>query len=288
MEALRIVKNDSFPPSSLSKEGRWVSEEVYWKEFYEHPDGQYEWNNGYLEEKPMADLLSVIMYRWFLQLLEEYFKVFRVGQIIGMEMGFRLDLGDKVSIRKPDLAVILNSNPVKAEPFDRSFHGICDMCIEFLSDSTPAEVARDTVTKKTEYAKAGVSEYYILDRLGIHTAFYRLNEQGIYESLEAAEQGVIRSRVLENFAFRLDHLESHPSLETLVDDPIYRLFVLKHFQEERRQKEQERQQKEEALKREEQERQQKEQERRQKEEAFAEIERLRALLKNNGTDFHED
>ena len=98
---------------------------------------------------------------------------------MALEMGFRLELGKKkVSIRKPDLAVILHSNPVEAKLLDRSFHGLCDLCIEFLSDSTPSEVERDTVHKKEEYAKAGVSEYYILDRLRNHTAFYALNEQG--------------------------------------------------------------------------------------------------------------
>ena len=47
-------------------------------------------------------------------------------------MGFRLELGkNKVSIRKPDLAVILHSNPVEAKPLDRSFGGVCDLRIEF-------------------------------------------------------------------------------------------------------------------------------------------------------------
>ncbi len=258
MEALRTVKNDSLSPPSLPKEAHWISEEVYWKEFYEHPDCQYEWNNGYLEEKPMSDLLSIALYRWFLKLLEEYLEVFLVGQIMALEMGFRLDLGDKVSIRKPDLAVLLDTNPVKAQPGDRSFRGICDICIEFLSDSTPAEVKRDTVFKKEEYAKAGVPEYYILDRLGNHTAFYRLNEQGIYEPLDALEKGVIRSTILEQFGFRRQNLEAQTPFQTLVNDPLYKPFVLKSLQEERRQKE-------EAL--------------RGEEKALAEIERLRALLK---------
>ncbi len=53
---------------------------------------------------------------------------------MGLDMGFLLDLGDKVSIRKPDLTVLLHSNPVVPNPTDRSFHGVCDLCIEFLSD----------------------------------------------------------------------------------------------------------------------------------------------------------
>ncbi len=272
MTTLESVKNHSsptrLPPSA--KEPLRVSEAEYWKVYYEHSDGQYEWNNGLLEEKPMPDYLSFQIYRWFLQLLEEYLKVFPTGQLMGLEMGFRLDLGDKVSIRKPDLAVILHSNPVEAKPLDRSFQGVCDLCIEFLSDSTPEEMERDTVHKKEEYAKVGVAEYYIIDRLHKHTAFYALNEQGVYEKMESQEPGVIHSGVLDRFAFRLQDLEKQVAFETLIEDPLYQPFLLKSLQQERQQKEKERQQKE--------------KERQQKEKALAEVERLRALLQEKDVD----
>ena len=301
MTTLESVKNHSSPrrvPLS-AKEPLVVSEAEYWKVYYEHPDVQYEWNNGLLEEKPMPDFLSISLYRWFSRLLEEYLTVFPFGQIMILEMGFRLELGKKkVSIRKPDLAVILHSNPVEAKPLDRSFHGVCDLCIEFLSDSTPAEVERDTVHKKEEYAKAGVAEYYILDRLRNHTAFYSLNEQGVYERMEHKESGVIHSRVLDRFAFRLEDLEKQVTFETLIEDPFYKPFLLKSFQQERQQKEnalareaKERKQKEDALQREENARQQKEdalqreeKARQQKEKALAEVGRLRALLQDKDID----
>ncbi len=295
MTSLESFKNYSSPkrlPLS-AKEPLRVSEAEYWKVYYEHPDGSYEWNNGFLEEKPMPDFLSISLYRWFSRLLEEYLTVFPIGQIMILEMGFRLEMGKKkVSIRKPDLAVILHSNPVEAKPLDRSFRGVCDLCIEFLSDSTPAEVERDTVHKKEEYAKAGVAEYYILDRLRKHTAFYFLNEQGVYEKMEHKEPGVIHSRVLDRFAFRLEDLEKQVAFETLIEDPLYQPFLLKSFQKERQLKEKERQLKEKERQQKEKERQQKEKERQLKEnalarekialareeKALAEVERLRALL----------
>ncbi len=295
MTSLESFKNYSsqkrLPLSA--KEPLRVSEAEYWKVYYEHPDGSYEWNNGFLEEKPMPDFLSISLYRWFSRLLEEYLTVFPIGQIMILEMGFRLELGKKkVSIRKPDLAVILHSNPVEAKPLDRSFRGVCDLCIEFLSDSTPAEVERDTVHKKEEYAKAGVAEYYILDRLRKHTAFYFLNEQGVYEKMKHQEPGVIHSRVLDRFAFRLEDLEKQVAFETLIEDPLYQPFLLKSFQKERQLKEKERQLKEKERQLKEKERQQKEKERQLKEnalarekialareeKALAEVERLRALL----------
>ena len=265
MKALESVKNHSshtpVPPSA--REPLRVSEAEYWQVYYEHPDAQYEWNNGLLEEKPMPDFLSISLYQWFLRLLEEYLTVFPIGGIMALEMGFRLDLGDKVSVRKPDLAVLLHSNPVVPHPTDRSFHGVCDICIEFLSDSTPTEVERDTVHKKEEYAKAGVAEYYILDRFHQHTAFYALNKQGVYERMESKEPGVIHSRISDRFAFRLEDLEKQVAFEKLIDDPLYQPFLLKSLQ-------QERQQKEDALARE--------------EKALAEVERLRALLQEKDID----
>ena len=105
--------------------------------------------------------------------------VFPIGQIMALGMGFRLEWGkNKVSIRKPDLAVILHSNPVEAKPLDRSFQGVCDLCIEFFIRLGVLGVRTGYGPKKKEYAKVGVVEYYILDRLHNHTAFYFLNQQG--------------------------------------------------------------------------------------------------------------
>ncbi len=138
-----------------SMDGLQVSEEEYWQTYYHDPDFVYEWNNGILEEKPMADYLSFKMYRWFLLLLEEYLRAHSIAKIIGLDIGFRLVLAKKKSIRRPDLAVILYANPVDIDDEDSTYQGIFDLCIKFLSDSKPKEVTRDTVVKKAEYCQAG-------------------------------------------------------------------------------------------------------------------------------------
>jgi len=43
-----------------------VSEADYWENYYENSDVVYEWNNGYLEEKPVSDQSTILMYQWFL------------------------------------------------------------------------------------------------------------------------------------------------------------------------------------------------------------------------------
>ena len=55
---------DEVPPRSQA--GLRVSEEDYWTRYCENPDFHYEWNDGILEEKPVADYRNAILYRWFL------------------------------------------------------------------------------------------------------------------------------------------------------------------------------------------------------------------------------
>ena len=263
------VSSQPYRSLASSEAGKRVSEEVYWKNYYEHPDFNYEWNNGVLEEVPMADYLSFQLYRWFFRLLEEYLTEFPQSQLIGLEIGFALKMGTRKSVRKPDLALIAPGNARHMDNEERSFKGTFDLCIEFLSDSTRQEIERDTIVKKAEYELVGVKEYFILDRLGQHTAFYRLNEQGDYQAI-TPKRGVIQSQVLDGFAFRLQDLETMPPFKTLMPLPVYQPFLRKDLQQERTEKEQERTEKEKALERAEQER--------------TEKERLRALLQKAGID----
>jgi hypothetical protein len=208
-----------------------VSEAEYWEKYYiDLNDHQYEWNNGYLEEKPMPDKVSFLMYKWFFKLLDSFLEVCPQGEIIGLEMAFRLVLPHKIIIRKPDLGLVLNSNPVPLGPKHQSYRGIFDMCLESLSYSKPGEIKRDTVTKKREYAQAGVKEYYILDLRGTKTAFYQLTPGGIYRPIPPTPDGLMASNVLPGFHFRLTDLQRQPSLEQMSEDPVYSAFVLPALQ----------------------------------------------------------
>jgi Uma2 family endonuclease len=215
----------------ISEDGRIVSETEYWADYYDHPDFSYEWNNGRLEEKPVSDFAQFRLYVWFLSLLKDFLHVHPIARMIGLETGFRLALPQKTTIRKPDLGVVLNSNPVPLGDKDRSYHGIFDLCIESLSDSSKKAIERDTVDKKEEYAAGGVTEYYILDESQSETAFYHLR-RGVYVPLPNSG-GVIRSRVLPGFQFRLTDLYHLPEPPEMVDDPVYQDFVSPFLREER-------------------------------------------------------
>lgn len=178
----------------------------------------------------MPDKVSFLMYKWFFKLLDSFLEVYPQGEIIGLEMAFRLVLPYKIVIRKPDLGLVLNSNPVPLGPGHQSYRGIFDICLESLSYSKPGEVKRDTVTKKREYAQAGVKEYYILDSRGTKTAFYQLTPRGIYRPIPPTSDGLISSNVLPGFQFRLTDLQRQPTLTKMSEEPVYRAFALPAWQ----------------------------------------------------------
>ncbi|KPA13478.1 protein containing DUF820 [Candidatus Magnetomorum sp. HK-1] len=213
-------------------DGLCVSEEEYWSKYYELSDIALEWNNGILEEKPVADRESFELYSWFFKLIMYYFDTFKEGILIGLEIGFKLVVEGETKIRKPDLAFIHKDNPVQMPPFDTSYKGCFDICFEFLSDTNKKAVERDTVIKRHEYEKYGVKEYYILDRLGNETAFYYLNSKGTYKRLKPNKEGIIKSRILKNFQFREEDLYNLPDFKSLTNDSVYSKYVMQDYQKE--------------------------------------------------------
>ncbi|MEZ4706854.1 MAG: Uma2 family endonuclease [Caldilineaceae bacterium] len=215
--------------------GRYVTKEEYWEHWYEGT--VYEWNNGYLEAKPMSTPGQFNLYSWFLQLLLQFKLALQSTQIMALETGFTMIVPDpenpgqmKEVTRKPDIGAILLTNPILWGENDRSYHGLCDLCVESMSDSHRSEILRDTEIKFVEYEFAGVKEYYILDPSHRHMHFYVLNRLGHYEELTPDADGVIRSTVLTGFQFRQSDLDAMPSLEELALDEVYQGYVLLQYQ----------------------------------------------------------
>ena len=225
-------------------EGRLVTLEEYWAKWYEHPypdiDVSYEWNNGRLEAKPLANKPQLDLGNWFLALLRQYIQTHGIAELINLETGFLLTMADpaepsgmRQAVRKPDIGIILNNNPVSWGHIDqRSFQGVCDAVVEFLSDSTLSEVLRDTEEKRKDYALAGVQEYFILDPSGEHMRFYRLTPDRRYEQIPPDDEGVIHSELLPGLQFRIADLYDLPELEELALDDVYRGYVLLRYQAE--------------------------------------------------------
>ena len=157
-----------------------------------------------------------------------------IAKILCLETGAYMSVPDESLpsdkwevVFKPDIGIILDDNPASWGADDqRSYIGICDMIVEELSDSTSAEVKRDTEEKRDGYARAGVKEYYILDPTDRHMHFYRLGVAGDYEEIEPDEEGVIRSQVLPGLQFRREDLLREPRLAELARDMCMRAYVI--------------------------------------------------------------
>ncbi len=236
------VSPNRTPDSSWAPDhGRQVTLEEYWEKWYENPypdlDVSYEWNNGILEAKPLHNARQIGLCNWFLTLLHRYVETFDHTSLINLDTGFILKIedesdpsGERVQVRKPDIGVILNSNPVSWGALDqRHFAGVCDMVVEAVSDSTLVEVLWDTEEKKRDYALGGVKEYYILDPEGERMRFYALAPDGEYEEIPPDADGVIRSNVLSGLQFRQDDLHRRPRLVALALDDVYAEYVLPEF-----------------------------------------------------------
>jgi hypothetical protein len=209
-----------------------ISETDYWENYYEH-EINYEWNDGILEEKGVSDYATVSIYNWLVKLFSHYLETYHAIQMTNLEMGFRLNLGHKVCIRKPDLGIVCQHNPVQLLPKDRSYSGIFDICVEAVSDSKPQEVLKDTVIKKQEYAQAGVKEYYLVYDEGCEAVrgieLYRL-ENGVYHSVQKTADGLLQSTVLKGFQFRFDDCYHQPDAKDMCLDAVYQAFVFPDFQ----------------------------------------------------------
>ena len=214
----------SYPKKSPSK--RYASEAEYWETYYNDSDVIYEWNNGELQEKHMSDYLTISMYQCFFKLLEHYLETHPIAKTTMLEMGFRLVLPTKTVIRKPDLGLVLHTNPIALKALDQSYKGTFDLCVEGLSDSSEEDIKRDVVDKKLEYVAVGVKEYYILYGHGHLMEFYRFNANGIYTPIPRINDDVIQSQILPDFQFRISDLFKKPLPEEMIEDLIYRNFVL--------------------------------------------------------------
>ncbi len=242
IKAPREVPLQQTTPSRANRfapdNGRRVSKEEYWAKWYESPypdlDVSYEWNNGILEAKPLPNYPQIMLYRWFSHLLGHFLEVNPIAKVIDLETGVSMTVLDAAEpsgkwevVYKPDLGVVLNDNPASWGAIEqRAYEGICDLIVEAVSDSTQAEVQRDTEEKRSGYARAGVKEYFILDPGDRHMHFLHLTSDGRYIEIQPDAAGVIHSRVLPGFRFSRADLLKLPDQTDLSLDAIYANYVI--------------------------------------------------------------
>jgi Uma2 family endonuclease len=156
----------------------------------------YEWVDGVLIMPSPATLKHNDLIFYLSVLLNAYFRLNSIGRVA--QSPFLMEVEATNSKREPDLMVILNTNP--GQLTETKMIGPADICIEIVS---PGSTERDYGEKFSEYEKGGVKEYWLLDSLRREAHFYRLGEDGLYQSQLLDAQGNYRTPMLPNFALHV-------------------------------------------------------------------------------------
>jgi Uma2 family endonuclease len=117
-----------------------------------------EFSDGFLEVLPMPTTSHQAMVAYLFGLLSLYVLQNDAGKVLFAPLRVRLWPG---KFREPDLVFMRKSNlrRVREEFWDRT-----DLIMEVVSND-PDDRRRDLVTKRREYARAKIPEYWIIDPL---------------------------------------------------------------------------------------------------------------------------
>jgi Uma2 family endonuclease len=173
-----------------------------YEEFLEWADEDTlaEWVDGIIVMTSPASLKHQRIVKFLVRLLSTYCEMYELGEI--MLPPFQMKLAH--AGREPDLMFVTTDH------LDRFKHtyldGPADLVVEIIS---PESQGRDRLDKFSEYSKAGIPEYWLIDPLADQAEFYQLDESGHYQAA-ALEDGIYRSRVLPGFWLKVEWLWRQP------------------------------------------------------------------------------
>ena len=104
-------------------------------------------------------------------------------------------------IREPDVIFMSNDH---RDRINSKVWGVPDLVVEVVSPSNEDD---DRIEKFAEYAKAGITEYWIVDPINVTIEIYLL-KKGKYSLKEKKQSGeIVSSSVLNGFEFAVDRLK---------------------------------------------------------------------------------
>ena len=138
-------------------------------------------------------------------LLNAFLQIFPLGEAILAP--FEVKLWPNGPSREPDILFVARENDERLT--EKRVEGPPDLIIEIIS---PGTARIDRVEKFTEYERASVPEYWLVDprQHRQQADFYLLEEGGSYTDAVVDESGIYRSAVLPGFWLRLDWLWQDP------------------------------------------------------------------------------
>jgi Uma2 family endonuclease len=163
-----------------------ISRETYMRDYAE---SFHEWLEGVVYKMSPVSRTHSKLTAYFSRLFEVYFEHRPIAELELAPFVMKMEK----SSREPDLQIILNESQAKFE--ETYTDGAADICIEVVS---PSNEATDYGVKLREYEEGGVKEYWIIDPMRQECLFYRLNDAGVYKTIQTKD-GIYSSPLLPDF-----------------------------------------------------------------------------------------
>ncbi len=149
-----------------------------------------EFSNGRIEVLAMPTLEHQEIVLFLVNLLRSFIGPRNLGRAIMSPL--RLKIGEG-KFREPDVLFALQSNISKVG--NRFWQG-ADLVMEVVSEDDPA---RDLQTKRSEYADAGIPEYWIVDPRSKTISVLKLENGNYVTFSEKIGNGLVHSSLLQGF-----------------------------------------------------------------------------------------
>jgi Uma2 family endonuclease len=153
-----------------------------------------EWVDGEVIVMPPDNLENDGTGFWLRAVLQDFVEQFDLGRVMGPN--FTVRLGKQRRRRVPDVLFVAKEH---TDLIERTFvDGAPDLVIEVVA---PESVARDWRDKYLDYERAGVREYWVVDRTAGRLEAYALARGGKYRPIEE-KAGRVESTALRGFYLR--------------------------------------------------------------------------------------
>lgn len=156
-----------------------------------------EFSHGELEVLDMPSDFHQLLVVRLISLLYPFVIRNRLGSVRISPLRVRLWPG---KFREPDLIFVSTAH---ADRIGEKFWGIPDLVAEIISES---DEELDRITKITEYAQAGIPEYWIVDPYARTVEIYLLHEDQYTLHATLTESDTLTSSQLPDFALSLTDL----------------------------------------------------------------------------------
>ncbi len=179
---------------------------AFWteEEYLALPGGQMvEFDQGRIEVLPMPSLLHQKAARRLQRALEDFVEPRNLGVVV--DAPFPVKVGPR-KYREPDLIYRRSGGPNLDERKTSHFdNDRVELVVEVLSDGATNR-KRDLITKRREYAEAGILEYWIIDLDANDITVLNLKDGDYQESGRYQLGDMAKSNVLPSFAISVQYV----------------------------------------------------------------------------------